>query len=83
MVEVGGRVDLRPVDTDGVVYVKLTLPTVPRSVLRQNLFLPLLGKAVMALNLAIEGDKAFARVTGGAMESKFILNRQARQYAVP
>lgn len=29
----------------------------------------------MALNLAIEGDKAFARSTGGAMESKFFLNR--------
>ncbi len=35
----------------------------------------LLGKAVLALNLAIEGDRAFARVTGGAMESKFFLNR--------
>lgn len=38
-------------------------------------FLSLLGKAVSALNLALEGDKAFARATGGAMESKFFLNR--------
>eukprot|EP00752_Nemacystus_decipiens_P002040 g1955.t1 len=33
------------------------------------------AKAVLALNLAIEGDKAFAKATGGAMESKFFLNR--------
>ena len=33
-------------------------------------------QAVMVLNLAIEGDKAFARATGGVVESKFFLNRR-------
>ncbi|CAB1107981.1 unnamed protein product [Ectocarpus sp. CCAP 1310/34] len=33
-------------------------------------------KAVYALDLAIDGDRASALATGGAMESKFFLNRQ-------
>lgn len=34
-------------------------------------------QAVMVLNLAIEGDRAFARATGGVVEAKFFLNRRA------
>lgn len=41
------------------------------------------NKAVLALNLAIAGDKAFAKATGGTMESKFFLNRQAKNALPP
>lgn len=44
------------------------------------IIIDVLLQAVMVLNLAIEGDRAFARATGGVVESKFFLNRRVGGY---